>query len=132
MFFESEAVKKLNGFFEMYVPVVGPVKTVGGEIVRAASRIGYRWFNDGDMLGVGYGNETCNPAGRFLMKRCSKEVEDAVGSIWGCESELVYEAGFGVMVELVVKYLEENPEAAAKNVANMDPQALMTQLGVVQ
>lgn len=33
---------------------------------------------------------------------------------------------------LYAKYLEENPEAAAKNVAAMDPETLARQLGVLQ
>ena len=44
----------------------------GSAIIRAFSRIAYRFENDGDMLGKGYGRETCNPAGRYL-----REVLDA-------------------------------------------------------
>ena len=34
-------------------------ETVGGEIIRAINRLGYRWWNDGDKFFVGYGVETC-------------------------------------------------------------------------
>lgn len=51
-----------------YVPMSGTASTVGGEILRAMSRIIYRFYNDGDMVGVGYGNETCNSSDRYLSK----------------------------------------------------------------
>ena len=57
----------LDSWFEDYVPQSGKANTVGGEIVRAAQRILYRWYNDGDMIGSGYGNQTCNPAARLLI-----------------------------------------------------------------
>lgn len=109
MFMEVAEVKRLNEMFEEHVPMSGPAKTVGGEIVRAMSRIGYRWYNDGDALGVGYGNETCNAAGRYLMMRCGKDVDEAVRSIWGCVSEPMYDVGLGALVKCVVDYLEESP-----------------------
>lgn len=51
-----------------YVPVSGTAETIGGEILRAMSRIIYRYYNDGDMVGVGYGNETCNSSNRYLCE----------------------------------------------------------------
>lgn len=52
--------------FEKYVPSTGTANTVGGEILRAMARIIYRFYNDGDMVGVGYGNETVNSSNRYL------------------------------------------------------------------
>lgn len=49
-----------------HVPGFGMAPTIGGEILRAMSRIIYRFYNDGDMVGVGYGNETCNSSDRYL------------------------------------------------------------------
>ena len=40
--------KILEDWFEEYVPSMGKADTVGGEIVRAFSRIEYRSYNDGD------------------------------------------------------------------------------------
>jgi len=110
MFDETVAMKKINEMFEQYVPMSGKADTVGGEIVRAICRIGYRWFNDGDQVGVGYGNETCNAAARYLMNKCPDEIADAVWGIWGCYSEKVYDAGLNVLEELIVDYLEKNPD----------------------
>ncbi|MBO6267353.1 MAG: hypothetical protein J6M06_03885 [Synergistaceae bacterium] len=66
--------KKIEALFEELVPASGAASTVAGEITRAINRICYRCFNDGDHLGVGYGRETCNPAGRYLAAKCDGKV----------------------------------------------------------
>ena len=58
--------EKWEQLYDEYVPSMGTAQTVGGEILRAMSRIIYRFYNDGDMVGVGYGNETCNSSDRYL------------------------------------------------------------------
>lgn len=58
--------KKLDSMFSALVPGAGKAETLGGEILRAVNRIGYRFFNDGDKVWQGYGRETVNPAMRFL------------------------------------------------------------------
>ena len=50
------------------MPPSGKAETVAGEIIRAADRIWYRWWNDGDKINVGYGKETCNGTARYLEK----------------------------------------------------------------
>lgn len=55
-----------HNLWDKYVPASGTAETIGGEILRAMSRIIYRFYNDGDMVGVGYGNETCNSSDRYL------------------------------------------------------------------
>lgn len=67
--------KQIDALFEELVPSMGKADTEAGEIVRAYCRIAHRWFNDGDKLGIGYGNETCNAAGRYLMKHDHGEVK---------------------------------------------------------
>lgn len=57
-----------ESLYDKYVPAMGMAETIGGEILRAMSRILYRFYNDGDMVGVGYGNETCNSSDRYLDK----------------------------------------------------------------
>ena len=39
---------RLNKLFEELVPVTGKADSMAGELVRAVSWIGYRFFNDGD------------------------------------------------------------------------------------
>ena len=109
MFEETVATKKLSELFEKHVPRSGPAPTEGGEIVRAITRIGYRWYNDGDMLGHGYGNETCNPAGRFLMAKCGGDISKTVAAMWRCELDRLYDVGVAVLEELVLNFLEDNP-----------------------
>lgn len=55
-----------DSLFEEYVPSCGKANTIGGEILRAMTRIIYRYYNDGDMAGVGYGNRTVNSSDRYL------------------------------------------------------------------
>lgn len=63
----SEEIEQcLSDAFDEYVPASGAAETVMGEIVRALMRMTYRWYNDGDKLRTSYGNETVNPAYRYL------------------------------------------------------------------
>lgn len=102
--------EKMNALFEELVPACGKADSLAGELVRATCRIGYRFFNDGDHLGVGYGKETCNPAGRFLIKKAPKEIADLVAALWGMESEDGYEAVLDILVGKVAEYVETHPE----------------------
>ena len=102
--------ERLNTLFEELVSASGKADSLAGELVRAASRIGYRFFNDGDQLGIGYGKETCNPAGRFLIKKAPKEIADLVAGLWGMYSEAGYEAVLDILVGKVADYIEANPE----------------------
>ena len=65
------------------MPPSGKADTVAGEIIRAADRIHYRWWNDGDKINVGYGKETCNGTARYLEKIRGSEfpVEVWTGSL---------------------------------------------------
>lgn len=63
--------ERINKLFKELVPETGKADSLAGELVRAMSRIGYRFYNDGDQLGIGYGKETCNPAGRSLETRAT-------------------------------------------------------------
>ena len=65
----TEAEKKeWAAMEERLMPPSGKAETVAGEIIRAADRIHYRWWNDGDKINVGYGKETCNGTARYLEK----------------------------------------------------------------
>lgn len=102
--------ERINKLFEELVPASGKADTVAGEIIRAVSRIGYRNYNDGDHIGVGYGKETCNPAARYLMKNTVDEVADAIADIWGLESDDLYDDGLSKVETAVLTYLEQHPE----------------------
>jgi len=66
---DSKLESKINDLTEQYVCSEGKCKTSAGEILRAYNRIIYRYFNDGDVAGEGYGRETVNPALRFLFSQ---------------------------------------------------------------
>lgn len=82
--YASKAVDdEIDQLFHKYVPGQGKADTLVGEIIRAICRIGYRWYNDGDMIGTGYGNETCNAPARFLAEKCGGRIAERIESIWG-------------------------------------------------
>ena len=72
---------RVNTKFQELVPLEGKADTLAGEIVRAISRIGYRFYNDGDQVGVGYGKQTCNPPARFLASATNTAIADIVRAV---------------------------------------------------
>lgn len=104
---------KINALFDELVPASGKADTVAGEIIRAVSRIGYRNYNDGDHIGVGYGKETCNPAARFLMEKAGGEVKDIIYDMWGIASDDRYDEMMEILENAVLKYLDAHPELKA-------------------
>ena len=90
-----------------HVPTSGTASTVGGEILRAMSRIIYRFYNDGDMVGVGYGNETCNSSDRYLLSVVPDYV--TLDQFYECQ-EKEYENQMLKNHRLVFAYLTNNKE----------------------
>lgn len=112
--------ERINTLFEELVPASGKAATVAGEIIRAISRIGYRNYNDGDHLGVGYGRETCNPAGRYLAAKCDDRIARLVRAIWGEENDDYYDTGLAELEDAIIEYLEKHPELKeAENTEDM-------------
>ena len=102
--------KRIDELFDRLVPVEGKAPTVAGEIVRAMCRISYRFRNDGGHLGVGYGNETCNAAGRYLMRRAGRDARELVQAMWGLKSKVAYEALLDKLLAVVLAALDRHPE----------------------
>ena len=102
--------KKIEALFEELVPMSGAAATVAGEITRAINRICYRNYNDGDHLGVGYGKETCNPAGRYLAKKCDGKVAAMVTACWGVVNDTDYDTLLDILEGMVIDYIEAHPE----------------------
>ena len=97
--------EKWEQLYDEYVPSMGTAQTVGGEILRAMARIIYRFYNDGDMVGVGYGNETCNSSDRYLC--------DAVPgylSLDGFSDEHRYEEAMKRNHRICFEFLQDKPE----------------------
>lgn len=55
-----------ENLFDVLVPNSGKCDTLAGELVRAANKLEYRWYNDGDRFNEEDGIETCGPAAYFL------------------------------------------------------------------
>ena len=101
---------RLNDLFDELVPSSGKAESLAGELVRATARIGYRFYNDGDQIGIGYGKETCNPAARFLIQKAPREIADLTAGLWGMVSEAGYEAVLEILAARVADYIEAHPE----------------------
>ena len=107
----NEAVNdRLSKQFEELVPLEGKAESLAGEIVRAISRIGYRFYNDGDQLGIGYGKETCNSAGRFLAANTGEAIASMVWALWGVYRKDSYEKLLDKLAEMVCDYIDDHPE----------------------
>ena len=106
----TENEKRISKLFKELVPETGKAESFAGELVRAISRIGYRFKNDGDMVNIAYGKETCNPAARFLMARGNAEICGLTAILWEIFSEDVYEKVLDTLEGVVADYIEQNPD----------------------
>lgn len=102
----EEEFRKL---FEEHVPMTGMADSLAGELVRAANRIEYRNWNDGDHIGVGYGNETCNAPARFLQTYGDENVASIVGKMWGVCGDALYDGLVEMLLDAVVGQIEKTP-----------------------
>lgn len=110
MYTQQTAEKRLDALFNALVPCSGKAATLAGEIVRAICRIEYRNWNDGDHLGIGYGKETCNAAGRFLEEKCGGKVGECVSNAWGIRDEDAYDVAVAQLEIAVCEHLDKHPE----------------------
>ena len=106
----TENDKKLETLFSELVPRIGKADSLAGEILRAAGRIGYRWSNDGDQIGIGYGKETCNAAARFLLIYGNKDIQVLVTALWGLSDYRKYSTVLDQLIGKIVDYVNDRPE----------------------
>ncbi|SFG86531.1 protein of unknown function [Enterocloster clostridioformis] len=102
--------ERINNLFSDLVPTRGKADTVAGEIIRAISRIGFRFYNDGDQIGVGYGKETCNPSARYLGHKASDEAAALIQYLWGQRDERLYTKGLAALEAEVLAFLDSHTE----------------------
>ena len=99
-----------NEFFnelrDKLVPACGKAATVAGEIIRAMDRLIYRFWNDGDMVGDGYGNETCNGSYRYMYHKISSCPDLYAES----GNEDGYAEALAALAEEVMNHLKANPD----------------------
>ena len=107
----------LESWGEQYVNNEGKSNTVGGEMVRAANQIIYRYNNDGDMIGRGYGNETVNAAARYITEKAEMGVNEQIQA-WLDHDERADETDYDSFIETftteIEQILRENPELFQK------------------
>jgi hypothetical protein len=110
--------KRLSELFKELVPFSGKADTVKGELVRAVNRIGYRFYNDGDLLGVGYGNETCNAAGRYIVRYGNHTMRGILEKMW---NGAIHDSWNAMPEDEYEKLLEELEQATADYCDSGDP-----------
>lgn len=98
--------KEFNALFDQYVPGQGHANTLGGELIRAVNKIVYRYYNDGDRVGVDYGNETCNPAARFIEK--NSKLEPLARKLWNVYSDREYEELLDKLMQATIEICKED------------------------
>ncbi len=114
----SEIIEDL---FEELVPTSGQSETVAGELVRAANRLGYRWYNDGDKCYSGYGIETCGNAINYLCEfldddyNTSGNVEDAAA----IDIDDKYEEFLYKLYRDVVDFINTHPDKVLEPAEDM-------------
>ena len=110
---------RINKLFEELVPTSGKADSLAGELVRATARIGYRFFNDGDMVNQDYGKETCNPAARFLIAKGNAEISSLTVALWEIFSEDAYEKVLDTLEGAVADYIKQNPDLRSQPTKDM-------------
>ena len=104
----------IQALFDLLVPVSGPSKYYGGELIRAMMRLLYRDMNDGDVFYTGYGIETCADAVAFLcgeLPYLKDEFEDiAMRKL----EDSQYTRELNAIADSVVNEVVSDPEAAAE------------------
>ena len=101
----NEDNAKYDELYEKYVPAMGNCNTLGGEILRAISRIVYRYYNDGDTVMHYYGSDyNClKGADIFLLKYVKGYV--SLDNIY----EMQYEEEMCGRLKFIMDYLAANP-----------------------
>ena len=102
--------KTTEKLFDIFVPSCGKSECLGSELIRAIYKIEYRFYNDGDTIGVGYGNETCNAPARFIKTFGNEYAKDVIGMMWGHVWNNNYSRYIGLLKEAVLDQIIDNPE----------------------
>ena len=110
----TELDQRFHEYFERLVPAKGKAPSEAGEIVRAVTRIAYRNWNDGDHIGVGYGNETCNASARYLQAHTDSDTRTIIDDMWGMTSDKLYDVAVATLQHCVLGFLQQHPELEQK------------------
>ena len=108
--FYSPSFARLGKTSSGLIPPIGKADSMAGEIARAANQIAYRYLNDGDMVNVGYGKETCNPAARFLLSHGNACIRSLTQDLWDALTEEAYQLILVPFATAVADYIAANPK----------------------
>lgn len=118
-----ETEKRINELFDELVPRDGKAESKAGEIVRAVCRIGYRFYNDGDMCNRDYGKETCNPAARFLVEESDDPAICDIVCDMGDERVYISEESYSELLqeltEAAIALIDRKPELRTQPTKDM-------------
>ena len=108
------SMMEIENFIDQYdylIPDSGKCDTVAGENIRALTKLYYRWYNDGDMAGYGYGLETVGPACSYLYSEI-EEVRCYIDSLLNItpDREDDYEQALLILCSAVIDYLNNHKE----------------------
>lgn len=113
----NEAIKEANAkLCSRLVPAKGPAKSKAGELLRAVNHLESRFWFAGEMVGVDNGNETCNPAARYILTEIDDytQVYEITEEIWGFSGLIDSKERYGELVnELLLAtlyYIKDFPE----------------------
>ena len=105
---------------EELVPDVGNCKTLQGEVLRAASKLYYRWFNDGDRIQDGgykpeFGPSVMNAFGFLLAKADSNidlrklQFNALLRNVSNADSEEEYEEALEELATAAIRFAGTKP-----------------------
>lgn len=104
--------------FDKLVPYHGPANTVEGELIRAISKIAYRWYNDGDYFFMGYGAEIAGAAASYLRDSQIPGIQRDISAADGQFGE-GYTTIIEKIVESVVEYVKSKGDELTPNYGDM-------------
>ena len=111
----SAAARKLDALHDKLVPSSGKAPTYEGEIVRAVSRIAYRWYNDGDYFFKGYGTSTAGSSATFLKGTPIPNISTLIQEATRSTKEEKYEAALEKIMKATLAYIESKKGKYSKN-----------------
>lgn len=119
---KSSVESEFDALMKKLVPRSGKAATQEGELVRAAAKVTYRWYNDGDKFFEGYGCETAGPSASFLWASKIPGMRALIDSIPNSASrDAAYEKAIEKMLKLVISYVASKEGKFTKNtVDNLD------------
>ena len=112
---KQQIFARAEKWFDKIVPATGAAKTKGGEVMRAAMRLHYRYYNDGDTAFEEYGITTCWSSWAYLMDEAPQSMHDIVAGLqfvssgnYDCLDE--YDNTLHLILDAVCDWLDSNAD----------------------